>query len=62
MFRLFYITGKILMFGSTFDSKSNKNATKYSYSRGDPSFTFLLKILFFLSLFFLNPVVVDTVY
>lgn len=50
------------MFSSTFESKSNKKATKYSSSRGDPSFTFLLKILFFLSLFFLSPVVVDTVY
>jgi len=50
------------MLGSALLSKSVKNATKYYYYKGEPSFTFLLKILLFLSRFFLRPVVVEIVY
>ena len=50
------------MLGSTLLSRSTKKAIRYSSSNGDPSFTFLLRMLRFLSRFFLIPVVVEIVY
>lgn len=41
--------------------RSFRIATKYSSSRGEPYFTFLVKIPFTFCFFFFIPVVVDTV-